>query len=135
VSLTPERVANLTFTNNTPLTIPPSSALAAPTGFALAHCLNSYVLTWNANPEADVLEYVVYRDGAKLPISPRGGTFYVDVDAALSGPHSYAVSALALSGLEGPRSAAISTASAGACLGAIVSDTLAPAAPSNLTIQ
>mgnify|MGYP001620204754 FL=1 len=135
VSLTPERVANLTFTNNTPLTIPPSSALASPSGLALARCLNSYVLTWNANPEPDVFEYVVYRDGAKLPISPRGGTFYVDVDAALSGPHSYAAGALALSGLEGPRSAALSTASAGACLGAIVSDTLAPTAPTNLTVQ
>jgi hypothetical protein len=128
-------VTALTFTNNSVLAIPPSAALAAPAGLALARCLNSYVLTWSANPEADVFEYVVYRDGVKLPISPRGGTFYVDVDAALTGSHSYAVSALALSGLEGPPGAEVSTATAGACLGAIVSDTLAPAAPSNLTVQ
>ncbi|OGI43762.1 MAG: hypothetical protein A2150_07755 [Candidatus Muproteobacteria bacterium RBG_16_64_11] len=128
-------VTALTFTNNAPLDVLASSALAAPTGLAVARCLNSYVLTWNTNPEADVFEYAVYRDGAKLPISPRGGTFYVDVGAALPGPHSYAVSALALSGLGGPRSAEASTAAAGVCLGAIVSDTTPPAAPSNLMVQ
>lgn len=128
-------VAALTFTNNAPLDVPPSAALAAPAGLAIARCLNSYILTWNANPEADVFEYVVYRDGARLPVTPRGGTFYVDVDASLSGPHTYAVSALALSGLEGPRGAAVPTTTAGACLGAIVSDTEPPAAPSNLTVQ
>ena len=70
----------------------------------------TYLLEWGSNSEADVFEYIVYRDGEKLPMSPRGGTFYVDVD--VGGTHAYSISALTLSGNEGPRCSEVSTASA-----------------------
>jgi hypothetical protein len=88
----------------------PATDPAAPTGLRLARFLDSHVLQWDANKEADVYEYVVYRDGKRLPVSPRGGTFYVDVDAG--GAHAYAVTALSLSGRESARSNEVSTANA-----------------------
>lgn len=104
------RVTHLTMTNNTVFNPPATAAPAVPTGVRLTRFLDSYLLEWDANSEADVLEYVVYRDGQRLPISPRGGTFYVDV--RIGGTHSYQVSALTLAGVESARSAAVSTTGA-----------------------
>jgi len=88
---------------------------SAPSNLRITRFLDSYLLRWDDNlekGESQTYEYVVYRDGQKLPVSPRGGTFFVDVDAALSGPHTYEVSALNLNGQEGPKSAPVSTAEA-----------------------
>ncbi len=102
-------VTDLTMSNNVPLNIPQSSP-AAPTGLTLTKFLNCYVLQWTNNSEPDVFEYIVYRDGQKMNMSPRGGTFFIDGD--VSGSHSYSLSALTLSGTEGPRSSSISTSEA-----------------------
>ncbi len=106
-------VANLTFTNNTAIT-PESYTPAAPTGLNLTKFLDSYLLKWNdsidVHGESQTYEYIVYRDGEKLDISPRGGTFYVDID--VGGTHTYSISALTLSGNEGPRCPEVSTTSA-----------------------
>jgi hypothetical protein len=83
-----------------------------PTNLALTKFLDSYLLQWDDNlkkEETQTYEYIVYRDGKKLPISPRGGTFYVDVDAAKTGEHTYQVSALNLTGRESPLSVPVST--------------------------
>ena len=77
-------VTTLTFTNNSVLAIPSSAALAAPSGLcarALPQLLRPHV---NRTPRS-MYSNTVYRDGAKLPISSRGGMFYVDIDAALRG--------------------------------------------------
>jgi len=102
-------VDDLTFTGNNVLNPIPVTPIA-PTALTIRKFLNSYLLKWNNNFEAGVFEYVVYRDGQKLPISPRGGTFYVDVD--VGGTHTYSISALTLSGTEGPRCAEVSTTTA-----------------------
>jgi len=99
-------VTTLTVNSNTVLA-PAATNPAIPTGLKITRFLDSYLIEWNANSEADVYEYVVYRDSVKLPISPRGGTFYVDV--GIGGSHNYYVSALTLSGYEGTRSAEVST--------------------------
>ena len=97
---------------NTELTLE-SYTPATPTGLYITKFLNSYLLRWDDNldkGESQTYEYIVYRDGQKLPISPRGGTFYVDVD--VGGTHTYSISALTLSGNEGPRCPEVSTNSA-----------------------
>ncbi len=106
---TPINVGSLVMSGNTPL-VPAETSPTAPVGLRLARFLDSYLLEWDPSSEADVYEYVVYRDGARLPISPRGGTFYVDV--GIGGSHSYAVSALTLSGVESAPCAAVASSTA-----------------------
>ncbi|MEK6679316.1 MAG: right-handed parallel beta-helix repeat-containing protein [Nitrospirota bacterium] len=106
-SLCHNAVNPLIVSGNTVLSPPATISPAAPTSVQITHFLDSYMITWNANSEADVYEYVVYRDGVKLPISPRGGTFYVDV--GINGTHNYSVSALTLTGVEGAQSVSVST--------------------------
>jgi hypothetical protein len=84
--------------------------VAAVTGLGLRRFGDAYLLEWQAAPEAGPREFVVYRDGRRLPVSLRGGTFYVDV--GVDGQHEYAVSAVDHDGREGPRSAPVSTAEA-----------------------
>ena len=94
--------------------IPVSYTPEAPTGLRLTRFFNSYLLRWDDNldkGESQTYEYVIYRDGEKLPISPRGGTFYVDVDVGW-GIHTYSISALTLSGDESARSLEVSTINA-----------------------
>jgi hypothetical protein len=91
---------------------PTPTVPTAPQSVMLTRFLDSYMLEWGRNPEADVYEYRVYRDGVALPISTRGGFFYVDVGADDGLAHTYSVSAVTLSGLESPQSATISTADA-----------------------
>ena len=106
----PENVARLTESNNNVLSSIPTSPVS-PTGLTITKFLDSYLLEWDENSEADVYEYYVYRDGAKIPgLSSRGGTFYVDVD--IGGTHTYSISGLTLSGNEGPRCPEVSTTSA-----------------------
>jgi hypothetical protein len=102
-------VTSLTNSNNTVLA-PGATTPAAPAGLKIIKFMDSYLIEWNANSEADVYEYVVYRDGVKLPISPRGGTFYVDV--GIGDTHNYSVSARTLAGVEGTQSASVSTSTA-----------------------
>ena len=86
---------------------------AIPTGLYLTKFFDSYLLKWDDNldkGESQTYEYIVYRDGQRLPISPRGGTFYVDVD--VGGTHTYSISSLTLSGVESPISSEVSTTSA-----------------------
>ena len=71
---------------------------------------DSYLLKWTDNGESQVYQYCVYRDGEKLDIFPRAGTFYVDVD--IGGTHTYQVSALNLAGDESVPCSAVSTDSA-----------------------
>jgi hypothetical protein len=85
--------------------MPGRGAPAVPKGLTLRRFGDAMLLEWSANAEPDVLEYIVYRDGKRLPISPRGGTFYVDTGAR--GGHRYSVSAISLAGSEGPRTAEI----------------------------
>ena len=103
-------VLSFTESNNNVFNPTPTSP-AAPTGLRLTKFLNDYLLQWDDNTEADVYEYVVYRDGSPLPISTRGGMFYVDRD--VTGSHTYSVSALTVSGTEGPQCAPVSTTTAG----------------------
>jgi hypothetical protein len=102
-------VISLTDSGNT-IFAPPASTPTEPTGLQIRRFLDSYLLSWNDNAQADVLEYVVYRDGVRLPISTRGGTFYVD--QGIGGTHTYAVSAVNLSGTESGPSAEVSTETA-----------------------
>lgn len=102
-------VTDLTVTGNTAIT-PRNFTPQTPTGLSVTKFLDSYLLRWNDNNEDQVYEYIVYRDGQKLSATPRGGTFYVDVD--VGGSHTYAISALNLAGAEGAKSAAVSTAEA-----------------------
>lgn len=85
--------------------VPGNSKPAAPRSLTLRQFGDSVLLEWSANAEPDVFEYVVYRDGKRLPISPRGGTFFVDTGARTG--HRYSVSAISLAGREGPRSTEI----------------------------
>lgn len=105
------RVKSLSWVRNAFMT-PTPTAPTAPQGVTLRRFLDSYMLAWGRNPEADVYEYRVYRDGVALPISTRGGFFYVDVGADDGLAHTYSVAAITLNGLESPQSATISTADA-----------------------
>jgi len=98
---------------------PQSYTPAAPTGLRITRFLDSYLLQWNDNNEAQTYEYILYRDGALIPanpedtvdhITPRGGTFFIDVDAA--GSHTYTVAGLNLNSQEGPQSASVSSVDA-----------------------
>jgi len=101
------RVRSATVTGNARITAPRSSPPSPPGGLRLSRFLDSYVLEWRPVSDPDVLEYVVYRDGRRIPVSPRGGNFYVDIN--VRGNHGYSVSSLRISGQEGPRSAPIQT--------------------------
>ena len=132
-------VTDLTVSGNTSLTLS-SYTPVTPTGLKITKFLNSYLLQWDDNlakGESQTYEYVVYRDGEKLPISPRGGLFYVDVEPG--GSHTYQVSALNLAGTESAKSVSVSTASAvnGWQDGGTPppSDTTPPAAPAGLKVQ
>lgn len=104
-----ESVGKLTLSGNSMLPTV-SGTPPAPEGVKVTRFLESYLIEWTDIETRGVYEYVIYRDGQRLPISPRGGTFYVDVDAA--DEHVYAVSAITLEGREGPRSKEVSTATA-----------------------
>ena len=105
------QVITLTQGNNTIFNPTATPSPSAPTGLRLTKFFNDYVLRWDDNSESDVLEYYVYKDGVKIPISSRGGTFYVD--RSVTGTHTYSVSALTLTGTEGPRCGPVSTTTAG----------------------
>ena len=95
---------------------PPKDAVApaAPTGLTITPRINGYELHWNASPEPDVLGYYVYRSGKRVEDRLKCGRFYVDTAIAPRGAHlhRYAVSAVDLSGNEGPRCADVPTAGA-----------------------
>ena len=119
----------LTFSDNSELSFTPTTP-AAPTGLIITRFLSSYLLQWQDNTENDVYEYIVYRDGEKLPVTPRGGTFFVDVD--VEGTHTYTVSAFTLDGNEGNQSASVSTNDAINGWGVI--DITKPSVPTGLKI-
>jgi hypothetical protein len=102
-------VGKLTLSGNRALAVE-SGTPGVPGGVKVTRFLDSYLIEWDDVGEQGVYEYMVYRDGTRLPISPRGGSFYVDI--GVGGTHTYAVSALTVNGQEGPRSAELSTTSA-----------------------
>ncbi len=102
-------VVDLVLSGNTVFT-PPASTPAAPNGLRLTKFLNDYLLQWDDNSEADVYEYRVYRDGTPLPISTRGGTFYVDRN--VTGTHDYSVTAVTLTGSQSLQCAPVSSTTA-----------------------
>lgn len=102
-------VGKLTLSGNTVLSTE-SGTPPVPEKVKVTRFLDSYLIEWTDVETNGVYEYVIYRDGRRLPISPRGGTFYVDVDAGNA--QFYAVSAVTLNGQEGPRSKEAATATA-----------------------
>ena len=82
---------------------------AAPTGLAVTRRFNGFELHWNANQESDVLGYYVYRKGVRVEDRLKCGRFYVDTSADPKGACSYAVSAVDLSGNEGPKGLPVSS--------------------------
>ena len=102
----------LVFTGNTVFGPTRNNPPATPTGLRLVKFLNgNYLLRWDDNSEPDVLEYYVYKDGSKISgLSTRGGTFYIDRD--VSGTHTYAISAVNLSGDESSTTSTVSTSNA-----------------------
>ena len=102
-------IRDLTESGNTEITTTGYTP-AKPTGIAITRFFDSYFLIWDDNlekGESQTYEYYVYRDGQKLDISRRGGTFFVDID--VSGSHTYSISAVNLAGVEGVRSNTVST--------------------------
>jgi len=93
--------ANCVFKNNKVID-PPLDRIppAAPTGLKITRRFNGYELHWNANAEDDVLGYRVYRNGVRVDDRIRCGTFTVDFHEG----RRWAVSAVDLSGNEGPKS-------------------------------
>jgi hypothetical protein len=105
------RVSRLTWLRNGTLSFVATMPVA-PEGVQLTRFLDSYLLEWQPNAETDVYEYAVYRDGAPLPISTRGGFFYVDVGADDGLEHTYSVVAVTLAGQQSPPSTPVSTTGA-----------------------
>ena len=85
---------------------------AAPAGLAVTRRFNGYELHWDANKEDDVLGYYVYRDGKRVEDRMKCGRFYVDTSMDPKNTCVYAISAVDLSGNEGPKGAPVSTAAA-----------------------
>jgi len=86
---------------------------AAPVNLRLKKFFDSYVLEWDDNfdkGETQTYEYIVYRDGQKMNMSPRGGTFFIDQN--VTGTHTYSLRAVTLSGNQSTTSASVSTAGA-----------------------
>ncbi|MFO1435827.1 MAG: hypothetical protein U1F34_05540 [Gammaproteobacteria bacterium] len=100
-----DQVKDLKMSDN--VTLARDSNVQAVSDLKLTRFGNSYLLEWKAHVTAGTQEYVVRRDGKRLPISPRGGTFYVDIDVV--GEHRYEVSSVSMEGVEGPRSVAVTT--------------------------
>ena len=108
-----EGLKNCTFRENKVVPPPQDKVpLAAPTGLSITRRINGYELHWDANTEPDALGYYVYRDGRRVEDRLKCGRFYVDTSASPKGTFGYAVSAVDLAGNEGPKGAAVSTATA-----------------------
>jgi len=125
-------VIDLTESGNSKLSLL-SYTPQAPTDLTITKFINSYLLQWADNldkNESQTFEYIVYRDGQKLDISPRGGTFFVDDD--VTGEHTYAVGAINLDGAESSKSVTVSTADAKIGWGDV--QNIGPPAPTNLRI-
>ncbi|MFO1435176.1 MAG: hypothetical protein U1F34_01925 [Gammaproteobacteria bacterium] len=108
-SLTGGTTGGVTLSNNIALS-PSASTPATVTGVTLTKFLDNYLVQWNKSSNADVFEYVVYKDGVPVDMSTRGGYFWVD--RGVSGTHTYKVAAKNLTGTVGAPSAEISTSGA-----------------------
>ena len=108
---TGEGAANCVFKDNR-VVAPPGGGVApaAPKGLAVTPRINGCELHWKANAEDDVLGYYVYRDGKRVEERLKCGRFYVDTAVKAGEKHSYAVSAVSLSGKESARSKAVEVA-------------------------
>jgi len=96
--------------NTTAETPADRTAPAPPSDLQLTRHLDAVVLRWTPNEaDTDVRGYIVYRDGKRLPISPRAGTFTIDLDVPKERAATYAVSAVDFSGNEGKKCRAVST--------------------------
>jgi subtilase family serine protease/fibronectin type 3 domain-containing protein len=73
---------------------------AIPTGLTFEVVSGNEVhLSWNANTEADLAGYHVYRDGGRLTADPITNTTFID-SAVLEGRHQYTISATDHAGWE-----------------------------------
>lgn len=64
-------------------------------------------LTWEANPEDDVIGYYIYRDTVRLNAKPIGQTEYRDLMLTNDRSYTYLVTAVDQNGIEGKRAAPI----------------------------
>ncbi len=92
---------------NKTVEMPPAATPSAPKGLIAASRLEAVELRWRRVRGEYVVGYNVYRDGKKINTWPSGGRFHVDLTAKSGASYSYAVSAVDLSGREGPRSKAL----------------------------
>jgi len=83
------------------LSAPPKPA--KPTGVKATPGNETVSLTWNANTEADLLGYNVYRDGARVNAANVTVTSYEDAGLVNGTPHCYTIRAVSGAG-EGPDS-------------------------------
>jgi chitodextrinase len=95
----------------------------APAGLAALAGDSHVALTWTANAEADVVSYVVLRDGAEIATVPAGDTGSDDAGLANDTSYSYTVVALDGHGNRSPESDPVE---------ATPTDLTAPAAPVDL---
>ncbi|NUP88896.1 MAG: family 10 glycosylhydrolase [Candidatus Sumerlaeia bacterium] len=105
---------------------------AAPAGLSVTSAANGSVgLDWSDNTEADLAGYNVYRSATsggpytKINGSPVGASVYTDTTAVNGQTYHYVVRAVDTGALESGNSAQVS---------ATVADTVAPAAPSGLSV-
>lgn len=111
-------------------------APSAPTGLAAALAFPHHVrLSWNANPEPNILGYNVYRNTSskgtftRINPSPVTATSFLDTTVAAGTTYYYKVSAVNISGTEGKPSALASIRVVE------VTDTFPPANPSGFGAQ
>ncbi len=106
-------VRNCTFKNNRTVDLEKDQAPpTAPRGLSVIRRINGYELHWEPNSEEDVLGYYVYRDGQRVEDRRKCGRFYIDTEAAPTEAHAYSVSAVDISGNEGPKCEPVSTRNA-----------------------
>lgn len=82
--------------------VPDKDAPAEPNGLHAISRREAVELHWKIVAQPDVRGCNIYKDGRRLNATLCGGCFYVDLGVELGRKHAYAVSAVDLSGNEGP---------------------------------
>ncbi|MFP5372120.1 MAG: fibronectin type III domain-containing protein, partial [Actinomycetes bacterium] len=97
---------------------------AVPTGLAAVRGDRQVDLSWTANPDADLANYRLMRDGLEIAVVPAGTTSHVDAGLTNDTTYSYTLAALDTSGNRSADSAPVT---------ARPTDLTPPAAPTGLT--
>ena len=79
---------------NASFTVIDTNPPTMPTGLSASVEGSTATLTWNANPEADLSGYHVYRNGARLTATPIAGTTYHDSGLVANTDYTYYVTAV-----------------------------------------